>query len=69
MNDIIGYLSDFSHAMIILISLFSSLIVTSIRGEETHEAMKYLPINITIGIIIFDVATYFMIMFFGDILG
>jgi pilus assembly protein TadC len=65
----IGYLSDFSHAMIILISLFSSLIVTSIRGEETHEAMKYLPINITIGIIIFDVATYFMIMFFGDILG
>ncbi len=61
------YLKNFSYAMITLITLFSSLITSSLKNEKSYEAIKYLPIYIAIAIFLYTVLSNIGIAFFSGI--
>ncbi len=62
------YLIVFSYSMIILITLFSSLIISQIKNEKTYEAMKYIPIYVIISIILFNIVSGLLLDFFSGII-
>ena len=61
------YLKNFSYAMIALITLFSSLITSSLKNEKTYEAIKYLPIYIIIAMILYTILSNAGVAFFSGI--
>lgn len=63
------YLLNFSYAMIVLITLFSSLITSQLKNEKTYTALKYLPIYVLVSLLLFDFISSLMLGFFGSILG
>lgn len=67
--EFIQYLKIFSYAMIILIVLFSSLIVSQLKNEETFEAIKYLPLNVLISIFLYWQFSSFLLSLFNGIFG
>jgi pilus assembly protein TadC len=62
------YLVVFSYAIIILITFFSSLITSELKNEKIHDSIKYLPIYITLAIIIFNLISKVLLGFFGNII-
>jgi pilus assembly protein TadC len=62
------YLVNFSYAMIVLITFFSSLIVSELKNEKVHDAVKYMPIYIVISMLIFNVISKLLLNFFGSII-
>ena len=67
-DEFFSYLIIFSYAMIILISIYSSLIVSHLKGEKIHSSIKYLVINIIVGIILYNLISDFLIDIFSNIL-
>lgn len=63
-----NYLVIFSYAMIIMITFFSSLITSELKGEKIHDSIKYLPIYLILGVLIFKVLSKVLLGFFGNIL-
>ncbi len=61
------YLIIFSYAMIILITIFSSLITSQLKNEESYEAMKYIPIYIVISLFLYWQFSKILLSFFGNI--
>jgi pilus assembly protein TadC len=61
------YLIYFSYAMIALIVTFSSLITSQLKGEKTYEALKYLPIFLTIGFFLYWLLSKLLLSFFSNI--
>jgi len=62
------YLVFFSYSMIILITTFSTMIVSQIKGEKTYEALKFIPIYILISIMLFALSSNVLLSFFGGVL-
>jgi pilus assembly protein TadC len=62
------YLIIFSYAMIILITLFSSLIVAQLKNEKSFKVVKYLPFYIFIAIALYNIFSSFLLGFFGGII-
>jgi len=62
------YLKIFSYSMILLITVFSSLITAQLKNEPIFEAIKYIPVNLVIAVIIHTVVYSFFQGFFGGIL-
>lgn len=62
------YLIFFSYSMIGLITLFSSLITSQLKGEKAFIALKYLPIYIGIALILYNVFKTVLLGFFGNII-
>ena len=63
------YLIIFSYAMICLITFFSSLITSQLKGQRAFVAMKYLPIYIGISLVLYNVFKTVLLGFFGNIIG
>lgn len=63
------YLKNFSYGMIILITLFSSLITSSLKNEKSYEAIKYLPIYIIVALTIYIFLADLGVRFFSGIVG
>ncbi len=63
------YLITFSYAMIALITLFSSLITSQLKGEKVFVAFKYMPIYVGISMFIYATFKTILLNFFGGILG
>jgi len=61
------YLILFSYAMIILITVFSSLITSQLKNEETYEAMKYIPIYIMVSLFLYWEFSSLLLSFFSNI--
>ena len=61
------YLKNFSYAMIALITLFSSLITSSLKNEKTYEAIKYLPVYIIIAMVLYTILSNAGVAFFSGI--
>jgi len=62
------YLIYFSYAMIIMITFFSSLITSELKNEKIHNAIKYLPFFMMVGIFIFKIFSKVLLGFFGNII-
>jgi pilus assembly protein TadC len=62
------YLVIFSYSMIVLITFFSSLITSELKGEKIHESIKYVPIYLILSVIIFNILSKILLGFFGNIL-
>ena len=62
------YLIIFSYSMITLITFFSSLITAELKNEKIHESIKYLPIYVVLGLIIFKVLSKVLLNFFSNIM-
>ena len=62
------YLENFSLAMIALVSIFSSLIISSIRREGRIESLKYIPLAFIFSCGIYLILKSFMIGFVDGIL-
>lgn len=62
------YLVIFSYAMIFLITIFSSLITSSLKNEKPYDAIKYIPIYVTIALILYNVFSSVLLSFFGGII-
>jgi archaellum biogenesis protein FlaJ (TadC family) len=62
------YLIIFSYSMITLIVVFSSLISSELSNEDVYQSLKYMPIFLTISIVIFNVSLNLLLGFFGGIL-
>lgn len=62
------YLVVFSYAMIVLITLFSSLIVSQLKNEKIYNAIKYLPIYIIISLGMYKIFSTVLLNFFGSII-
>lgn len=62
------YLIIFSYAMIFLITTFSSLITSSLKNEKPYDAVKYIPIYIGIGLVLYSVFSSILLGFFGNII-
>lgn len=62
------YLVIFSYAMIILITLFSSLITSHLKNQKSYQALKYLPLYIIIALTFFIVFLKLLLGFFGGII-
>ena len=60
------YLMTFSYSMIILITFFSSLITSQLRGEKIYVAIKYIPIYIGASVILYNIFTTFLLGAFGS---
>lgn len=63
-----AYLLTFSYAMLALITLFSSLIVSQLKNEKIYDAMKYLPFSIIIALFLFNFFSSLLLGFFGQVL-
>jgi pilus assembly protein TadC len=63
------YLKNFSYAMIALITLFSSLITSSLKNEKSYEAIKYLPIYVAVALFLYSVLAELGVKFFSGIVG
>jgi len=63
-----SYLVIFSYAMITLITFFSSLITAELNGEKIYTTVKYVPIYLIIGFILFNVMSKVLLGFFGNII-
>lgn len=64
-----NYLIIFSYSMIGLITTFSSLITSQLKGERIFVAFKYLPIYVGISMFLYDTFKTLLLGFFGGILG
>lgn len=62
------YLQNFSYAMIILITFFSSLISAQLKNEKIYEALKYLPFYIIIAMYLYWQFSGLLLSFFGSII-
>jgi len=62
------YLIVFSYSMIVMITFFSSLITSQLKNEKIYTAIKYLPIYITIAIVLFQTFSTILLSFFSDII-
>ncbi|MDA3855801.1 MAG: type II secretion system F family protein [Candidatus Woesearchaeota archaeon] len=62
------YLIIFSYAMILLITFFSSLIASELKGEKLHESIKYLPVYIISALVIYYFMANLLASFFGGII-
>ena len=62
------YLIVFSYSMIILITIFSSLITSQLKNEKTYEAIKYLPIYVAVAILLYWQFSDILLGFFGNII-
>ncbi|MFW6286014.1 MAG: type II secretion system F family protein [Nanoarchaeota archaeon] len=63
-----NYLVIFSYSMILLITFFSSMITSELKNEKIYNSIKYLPIYLILGIIIFNVTSKVLLGFFGSII-
>lgn len=63
------YLQNFSYAMIVLITFFSSLISAQLKNEKIYESLKYLPFYIVIALVLYWQFSKILLSFFGGILG
>jgi len=64
----IEYLSTFSLFMIVLITVFSSLIISGLNNEKNYESLRFLPFYIFLSTLIFKFISDFLIEFFSNIL-
>ncbi len=64
--EFISYLVTFSYSMIILIAISAGLIVASLKNEKAHDFIKYVPFNVTIGLLLFNLARSGMDSFFNN---
>ena len=62
-----SYLQIFSYAMIIMITFFSSLIISQLKNEKVYEAFKYVLIYILISIFLYMQFSKLLLGFFGNI--
>lgn len=62
------YLLVFSYSMIIMITLFSSLITSQLKNEKMYTAIKYLPIFIIVSIGLFKIFSTVLLSFFSGII-
>jgi pilus assembly protein TadC len=67
-DDFFLYLKIFSYVMIITISFFSSLIIANLKSEDFLASIKYLLINIAIGIFLYNILSSLLLSAFGSIL-
>lgn len=61
------YLQVFSYAMIVLITFYSSLIISQMKNEKIYEALKYIPVYIIISIFLYNIFSNILLSFFGNI--
>jgi len=62
------YLVIFSRSMIILITLFSSLITAELKNEKLHDSIKYLPIYIGLALFLYWAFSKILLSFFGNVI-
>lgn len=67
-EDFVKYLVWFSYSIIILVSIFSSLIIAQLQNEQVYRALKSIPITIVVSCSIYYFLSDFLIAFFSNII-
>ena len=66
--EFVSYLTLFSYSMLILISVFSSLIISHLNNDEIYTALKSIPVVIILSCVIYYFLSSLLIGYFTQIL-
>ena len=67
-DEFVEYLKIFSYSMLILITVFSSLITSHLKNEKAYSALRYMPVYIAIVLGLYLFMSDVLIGYFGNII-
>ena len=62
------YLKNFSFAMLILVTIYSSLITSHLKHEKAYTALKYIPFYIAVVLFLYVFMSDLLVGYFGEII-